>query len=74
MDAAENLDQGRFPGPVLAEQRNDLAPTDRKRHVAQRIGAAEMLVDPIEEQALLCWTLIHISSGVTIACSLQRYP
>ena len=53
VDAAQDLDQGGFAGAVLAEQRDDLAPSDGERDVPQGVGAAEMLVDPVEEQAPL---------------------
>ena len=47
-DPAERLDEGRFAGAVLAEQREDLAGVKVERHAAQRGDSAEPLHDVAE--------------------------
>ena len=45
VDAGHDLDQRRFAGAVLAEQRVDLARIERERHVLERLGRVEALGD-----------------------------
>ena len=47
-DAAERLDQGRFAGPVLSEQRQNFPGMQIEGHAAQRRNAAETLDDVVE--------------------------
>ena len=46
VDAAEDLHQGRLAGPVVPDERHDLAPVQRRVDPAQREHAAESLDDP----------------------------
>ncbi len=41
--ARKDLDQGRFPGPVIAQQAGDFPPVDRSRDVAEGDYTAEQL-------------------------------
>ena len=50
MEPREDLHQGRFSGPVLAEQPVDLAGEHVERHPTQRLGAAEALGDAAQTQ------------------------
>ncbi len=45
---AQNLDQGRLAGAVLADQRVDLAAAQRERHVGERLGGAEPLREVVD--------------------------
>ena len=51
IDAGDDLDQRRFAGAVLAEQRVDRAAAHRQRHVLQRQHAGEGLLNPARLQA-----------------------
>ena len=46
VDAAEDLDQRRLAGAVLADEPEHLARLDRERDVVQRAHAGELLADP----------------------------
>ena len=48
--AGDDLDQRRFAGAVVAEQRHDLAATDVEADAAQRLDRAEMLGDRVEPE------------------------
>lgn len=52
VDAGERLDERRPADAVLAEQRENLAPPQVKRHARQCPGAAELLRDGTELQQL----------------------
>ena len=50
--AREDVEQGRFPGAVLADDRVRLAARDRERHAAQRGDGAERFVDMLERDGV----------------------
>ncbi len=50
MDAGEDLDQRRFPGAVVADERDDFAGMDVEFDVGQRRDRAEMLRDAAQAQ------------------------
>ena len=50
VDAAQNLDQGRFARAVFAEQSDDFASADIKADPLQRLSAAERFRDVVEAQ------------------------
>ena len=51
IDAGDDLDQRRFAGAVLAEQRVDRAAAHRQRYVLQRLHAGEGLLNPARLEA-----------------------
>ena len=51
IDAGDDLDQRRFAGAVLAEQRVDRAAAHRQRYVLQRQHAGEGFLDPASLEA-----------------------
>ena len=66
VDAAQDLDQRRLAGAVLADQRMDLTGPDRERHVVQREGRLEALVETprLDRRPGQC-AAIHSNAGPT---------
>jgi hypothetical protein len=53
MDAAEGLEQRRFSGAVLADERDDLAGINLQADLAEGQDAGEALGDPLQLQQRL---------------------
>jgi len=54
VDPGDDLDEGGFSGPVVAQQRDDFARVDGQVDVAERLDRAESLGNPGQLQDRLC--------------------
>ena len=72
MHAGEDLDQRRFAGAVVADQRHDLAGMHVEIDVGQRRNRAEILGDAAQAEHQFAPSL-RFSDGICHALALRRY-
>ena len=70
-ESGDDLHEGRFAGPVFAQQQVDLARVDLKRTVAQRVDAGEALLDGLRgwDHKMQAVGVIALSLGIGFVIS-----
>lgn len=74
VDPGQGLHDGRFPGPVLADQRGDLARVKVDLHPIQRPHAGECLDDAAQGQHRLCRLILHVLPPNESGARTHRTP